>query len=778
MRWVVSTLIVLMITIIAALLLLAPKPPLLQNISFSQAIYDQKQHLLRLTLSQDDKYRLYIPLDNISPLLIKATLLQEDQYFYRHPGINPWALLKATWRTYFKRDRRIGASTITMQVAHLRYNIQSKTFTGKLLQIWRALQLERYYSKKEILEAYLNLAPYGNNIEGVGAASLVYFGKSAKQISLPEALTLAVIPQYPAQRGPTLSRLQSLKETRDALFKRWLLTYPNDATQKALITLPLQLQSIQQLPFLAPHFVDDVLSRITTQPLKKPNKIAITTTLDLKLQKILEKIIYNYLQRREKLNVNNATALLVDTRTMEIKASVGSANFFNNSIDGQVDGTRAKRSPGSTLKPFIYALALDQGLIHPLTVLQDAPKSFGSFNPENFDHDFMGPIKAKDALILSRNIPPIDLAAQLKKPNLYQFLQQGHVANLKSEPSYGLSLVLGAGEVTMRELVALYAMLVNGGVWQPLRTYTGESLLPNIRLLSPEASFLVLNMLKDAPRPIPLNSSAINNTVPVAWKTGTSSGYRDAWSIASFGPYLLAVWVGNFDGSSNPAFFGKKIAGPLLFEIIDAIEAQTGPLPVVWPNPKTLNLIKIKVCEASGLLPTRFCPNTVETWFIPGKSPIKTDTIYREVLIDRKTGLRACRFDQDNKFEVYEFWPSNLLKIFSQAGIQRRIPPPYNQECALNPLSSHGISPQITSPEASLSYSIRVNQKQKVLIPFSAIADADVKTLYWFVNETFVGKSDRDKILFWAAKPGKFTVRVVDDQGRADSQYLRVQVVS
>lgn len=767
MKWIISTIICILIAF--GLFWLAQKPPLLDGISFSQAVNDKQNHLLRLTLSKDDKYRLFTPLQAISPVLIKATLLQEDQYFYWHPGINPLAILKAGWRTYFKMDRRLGASTITMQVARLRFGIQSKSLPGKLSQIVRALQLELHYSKNQILEAYLNLAPYGNNIEGVGAASLIYFGKTAQQILLPDALTLAIIPQYPAQRSPLVSNLPALQTTRNALFQRWILSNPQDTDKKPLMLLPLQVQSIRQLPFFAPQFVNNILSNTPKQPM-------VVTTLDLNLQKMMERIVTNYVARKQRLMVNNAAVLLVDARTMTIKGAIGSADFFNTSIHGQVDGTRAKRSPGSTLKPFIYGLALDQSLIHPFTVLQDAPQSFGAYNPENFDYDFMGPIKAKDALILSRNIPAIDLASQLKNPSLYQFLQQANISNLKPETAYGLSLVLGGAELNMRELASLYAMLANGGVWRPLRSCLDETEGVSKRLLSREASFLVLDMLKDTPRPNPTSTALFIHKVPVAWKTGTSSGYRDAWAIGAFGPYVLAVWIGNFDSSSNPAFIGKDMAAPLLFELIDAIETQTGPLAKIWPDPNRLNLIKTDVCEASGLLPTRACPNLVKTWFIPGKSPIKTDTVYREVAIDSKTGLRTCHFDRNNKFVVYEFWPSNLLKLFEQAGIQRRTPPLYDPECVLSSLSSQGTGPQITSPQAALSYSIHEHQKQQTTIPFSAIADADVKTLYWFINETYIGKSLRDQILLWPVKSGKFIVRVVDDHGRADAQDLKVQL--
>lgn len=768
-RWLFSS--VIGFVLLSVGILVIPKPTLLENIAFSQAVYDKQNHLLRLTLAQDGKYRLFTPLDAISPELIQSTLLQEDQYFYFHLGINPWSFFKAAWATYFIQDRRIGASTITMQVARLRFHINSKNLAGKLLQIFRALQLERHYSKNEILQAYLNLAPYGNNIEGVGAASLVYFGKPAHDISLPEALVLAIIPQHPAQRRPIPENLTVLKKIREQLFQRWLKQHPADIDKQALISLPLQLRSINKLPFLAPHFVNNILASSSQQAIS-------TTTLDWQLQKIMERVSNNYIKRKQKLGVNNAAALLIDTRTMTIKALLGSADFFNTAIQGQVDGTRAKRSPGSTLKPFVYALAIDQGLIHPLTVLQDAPRSFGGYDPENFDHDFIGPIPAKNALILSRNIPAIDLAAQLKNPTLYQFLQQAQISHLKPESSYGLSLVLGATELTMRELVQLYAMLVNGGIWQPIRLHAEEIGATNKRLLSREASFLILDILKDTPRPFIINTPTFNKKVPVAWKTGTSSGFRDAWSVASFGPYVLAVWIGNFDAKANPAFIGKDIAAPLLFELIDAIETQAGPLVTIWTDPRHLNLIKTEVCQASGMLPTRYCHDTVPTWFIPGKSPIKTDTVYREVAIDAKTGLRSCHFDKDNKFVVYEFWPSNLLKLFAQAGIKRHTPPPYSPECTLTDITSRGNAPQITSPQSTVTYNIRLNQQQNTLIPFSAITDADVKTLYWFINESFVGKSPRDQSLFWPAKPGTFEVRVVDEQGRSNAQDLRVQVVN
>ncbi len=290
---------------------------------------------------------------------------------------------------------------------------------------------------------------------------------------------------------------------------------------------------------------------------------------------------------------------------MEVKAVVGSADFFNNSISGQVNGTTAKRSPGSTLKPFIYALAMDQGLIHPMTVLKDAPVSFGPFSPENFDGNFSGPITARDALIRSRNVPAVTLASRLSRPSLYDFLKDAGVAGLEPENHYGLSLALGGGDLTMEELATLYGTLANGGVWHPLRLRETDPQSEGVRLLSEEASFMTMDILRSNARPEGEMMSA-RSGVPVAWKTGTSWGFRDAWSAGVFGPYVLLVWVGNFNGEGNPAFVGVQAAAPLFFQIVDAIAAEQRDL-VRAPSDTLLraprNVAQVEVCAASGDLP-------------------------------------------------------------------------------------------------------------------------------------------------------------------------------
>src|SRR5438874_1965888 len=414
--------------------LLLPKPPLLNGMSFSQCVRDRNGKLLRVTLTMDQKFRVWTPLPNISPSLIDATLRFEDKYYRRHPGVNPVALLRSALNLR-TGGAHTGASTITMQLARLRYHLCTRTLGGKFVQIVRALELERHYSKAEILEAYLNLAPYGRNIEGVGAASQIYFGKTAAHLTRPESISLSVIPQSPTRRALLVDRDN---DSLDSAQSNW---YDRAKIDRQFSARLFSARAQTERKFLAPHFVQQVVAT-------EKGRDEIVTTLDLSKQQLIERRIADYIRTNRGRGIQNAAALLVDTRTMDVLAQIGSADFFNSEIQGQVDGTRAPRSPGSTLKPFVYALALEQGLIHPLSILADAPRTFGEYNPENFDREFLGPIRACDALARSRNLPAVELAAQLRHPMLYEFLRGAGVKLPRAESLYGLALPLGGAEVT------------------------------------------------------------------------------------------------------------------------------------------------------------------------------------------------------------------------------------------------------------------------------------------------------------------------------------------
>ena len=759
--------------------LVLPKPQLLDGISFSQCVRDRNGTLLRVTLTPDQKFRIWTPLREISPELIDATLRYEDKYYARLQGVNLVAFVRAALDLARLHRVTAGGSTITMQLARLRFHLHTRTLSGKLTQIIRAFELERHYSKPEILEAYLNLAPYGRNIEGIGAASQIYFDKRADRLTGPEAVALNVIPQSPARRALFVDRDN---HSVNAAQNNW---YDRARIDQQFSSREFRARIQTERKFLAPHFVQQVLEN-------EKGREQIITTLDLERQQLIERRIADYLAANRNRGFQNAAVFLLDSRTMDVLAQVGSADFGKIDINGQVDGTRSLRSPGSTLKPFVYALALEQGLIQPLSILADAPRSFGEYNPENFDREFLGPIRACDALARSRNVPAVELTSKLSHPTLYEFLRKADVRLPQPESFYGLALPLGGAEVSMQDLVRLYAALANNGELRPLRFTNPKAAMANStalsrrvlgerdrsagrgltskHVLSMEAAFLTLEMLRNVPRP-EMNCADASNSAPVFWKTGTSHGFRDAWSIAVFDRYVLAVWIGNFDGRGNSAFVGRTAAAPLLFQIIDSLRASwPGPNEPHLPPPGA-NLKRVEVCAVSGDLPQPSCTQHIEGWFIPGVSPIKTCDIHREVLVDLASGLRVPIDDgtRELRREVYEFWPSELLALFERAGVPRKSPPPFLPGTATDLLARNGHPPHIVASGREIVFA------SSATMPLRAKTEGDVREIYWFAGKTFIGRCDAKDALSWKSSPGQYELTALDDHGRSGSCLVTVR---
>lgn len=730
-----------------------PKPPLLDGVPFSTVVRDRNGAVLSVRLASDDKFRVFTPLASISPRIVEATLSHEDRHFTAHPGVDPVALVRAAWGL-LSRSRAGGASTVTMQVARLRYGLHTRSLGGKCLQIFDALCIERHYSKHEILEAYFNLTPYGRNIEGVGTAAWLYLHHPPGSVSWAEASTLAVIPQSPLRRAPLPARdnpalLDAHRHLYDQLLARKIAPDPIGREFSLHLAAP-------EAP-LAPHFVQAAQEHAD-------GSRDIRTTLDSTDQRIIEKAIGQYVQAQAALGVHNAAAMLVDTRTMDVLASVGSADFWNSRINGQVDGTCSPRSPGSTLKPFIYALALDEGLIHPRSLLLDAPQRFAGYAPDNFDREFCGPISATDALVRSRNVPAVDLASKLKSPRLYDFLRDAGVPLRNDEASYGLALALGGAEITMSDLSRLYATLANGGLLRPLETIAGHPTSRGRRILSAEASFLTLDMLSHNPHP---DEDQPDLKHAVAWKTGTSFGFHDAWSVAVFDHFVLAVWVGNFNGEANSTFVGRSCAAPLLFQIVNALTENGRTHPGPFEPPPGANLKRVEFCADSGDLAGPRCPHRVAGWFMPGVSPITACDVHREVWVDNRTGLRQPQDNGNCRREVFEFWPSSVLQLFAQAGLPRRTPPPFAPDCDANQLAREGNAPRILSPSGSEPFVAGWNGRASIAL--EARTDGDVRQVHWFSGSEYLGCTPAGQALSWNAPIGKWHLLALDDQGRSSA---------
>ena len=741
----------------------------------STLVTDRTGAVLRLTTATDGQYRLWTALGDFAPQTIEAVLLKEDRSFWTHPGVDGPALVRAAWNSLVTRDYRSGASTVTMQTVRLVWGLDTATLPGKLVQILGAFTVTLLVSKADVLEVYLNLAPCGGNVQGLGTAARIWFGKAPGQVNLSESLALAVLPQDPAHRNPAdPSDHPAIDQARARLAQTWVALHTSPADSDTLASqLAMPLSFRRELPFLAPHLTTRLIA-------DNPSRHLLRTTLDPSLQRLVEGAIRRFTRRNASVGVTNASALIVKAETLEVLASVGSADFHNDAIQGQVDGTRAPRSPGSTLKPFLYGLALEQGLIHPLTTLKDARVHFGSYNPDNFDNDFEGPIRTVDALIKSRNVPAVILSGQVKSPDLYDFLQGAGLKLPFSRDHYGLSLILGGAEVTMIDLVRLYASLAGSGnrvgTTGALRYLFDEEPPRRTRLFSPEAAWLVRKMLETKPRPDAdegwnanplLDDSATvlgRTTGQVAYKTGTSIGFRDAWSVGIADELIVAVWVGDFAGASNPEFIGLQTAAPLMFEIVDAWRADAVPEP---PEDQRLpdNIVFVPVCAVSGGIATADCPRLTEAPFIAGVSPIAPCSVHQVFHIDQITGLRRARALADvTKPVLYEVWPSDILELFAQAGLGRAIPPAFDPSDDTSLGAHSGWKPQVLSPVKGLIYHSNAPGER---IPLAAAIGSDSQEAWWFMDDKVIGRAARGENLLWVPTSGTHRARVVDGQGRS-----------
>jgi penicillin-binding protein 1C len=543
--------------------------PLAQAREVSTTVLDRNGKLLRAYAMADGRWRLPVDARTAVDLgYLKLLLAYEDRRFRSHSGVDPLALGRAAFQLVTRGHIVSGGSTITMQLARLMEPRRERSVYAKLRQMVRALEIERQLTKDQILDLYLALAPYGGNLEGIRAASIAYFGKEPKRLSLAEAALLVALPQSPETRR--VDRYPDAARTaRDRVLDRMVeegLVSRDDAIQaKAALVPGLR----RPMPILAPHSADQAIATVKDAPV-------IHLTLDASLQKALEALARD---RAITLGPDISVAILaLDNESGDVLARVGSPEYFDERRAGQVDMTRAVRSPGSTLKPFIYGLAFEDGFVHPESLIDDRPIRFGTYAPENFDMTFQGTVAVRRALQQSLNVPAIALLDRVGATRLSSRLRQaGANLVLPKDEAPGLAMGLGGVGVTLQDLVQLYGGLARLGNTRPLREIVdakddrGESL----RLMDQVAAWQVGNVLMGTPPP----ENAPHNRI--AFKTGTSYGYRDAWSIGFDGRMTIGVWVGRPDGAPVLGLAGRTAAAPILFDAF----ARTGKLPVPLPKP-------------------------------------------------------------------------------------------------------------------------------------------------------------------------------------------------
>ncbi|MFQ5568534.1 MAG: penicillin-binding protein 1C [Rhodothermales bacterium] len=731
----------------------------------STVVLDRDGALLRAFLAPDEMWRIHVEAGEISPALKRAVLSYEDRRFYWHPGIDPVSILRATWANLRAGRVEQGGSTITMQVARM-MEPKPRTLANKLLEAFRAWQLEERYSKEEILTLYFNLAPYGGNIVGVGAASYFYFDKHPGQLSLGEAALLAAIPNNPNRNRPDLDAAAAEK-VRGKILK--LLADHGEIDAVALeeaLSEPVPTRRYD-LPFQAPH-----LAVHLAQQHVDAGRLA--TTIDFRLQERVEQMLKNHLQPLLGQGITNGAVVVIDNKSQDVLALVGSRWFFDEANEGQVNGAMAPRSPGSALKPFIYALALDRGLISPKMLLYDVPVDFSGYQPENYDRTYNGMVPAEEALIRSLNVPAVNLASRLHGDGIYQFMKRAHVTTL-TEPDYhyGLSLILGGCEVTLLELTNLYAGLANGGRFRPYRLLQTDPLREGEPLLNPGAAFIVGDILSQLRRPdLPAVWEWSRDMPKVAWKTGTSYGHRDAWSVGFTPRYTVGVWLGNMDGKGAPALVGAEVAAPLLFALFNHLEANTGQQWYRRPSEVETR----RICSVSGGIATPLCPTSREENYLPGHSPMKPCTLHQIVLVDRETGHRLCshcKLGRDYHEKVVAHWPAEIAVWLERNGYPLDEIPEHLPGCSR---LADGDPPVIRSPQPDTEYRMRAGvpaEFQKILL--EASVSNQTQTIYWFADGEMIYSGDPTERVFLTPSPGKHTLLCLDDEGRSSEVYITIR---
>lgn len=738
--------------------------PLHYTPNYSTLIYDSKGKVIHAFLSPDDKWRFKTEQHEISTNLKKVFLNKEDKWFYYHFGVNPFSIFRATFNNLVYRKRTSGASTITMQIARM-LQPKQRTYSNKLVEIFRAIQLEMKFTKDELFEIYINKVPYGGNIEGVKAASLIFFNKSPEHLSLGELTALSLIPNRPSSLRLGINNIEI-----EAVRNKWLNRFEKEKLFLKPSIDDAKLESIKaerrDLPRFAPHFSNRFRNTVSYN---------IHTTINLEQQRKCESLVKDYINTLRYKGIQNAAAMVIENSTGKVIAYIGSADFNNNADAGQVDGIRAVRQPGSTLKPLLYGLCFDEGIFTPKTIIADVSSNFDGYVPENYDSKFHGNVSVEYALENSLNIPAVKALNILGKEKMILALKQcGFSSITKNEKRLGLSLILGGCGVTLEEISNLFRTIANKGVYTPIHYIENtKTTAQKDTILTASATFMLSEILSKIARPdLPVNWESSKKLPRIAWKTGTSYGRKDAWSIGFNKNYTIGVWVGNFSNVGAPDLNGAAIATPLLFQLFNTVDYNS---PNQWFNmPRECGIRS--VCSNSGSPPAFFCKNLVTDYFIPLVSSQKTCTHLIEMKVDAKEQISYCNECLPKvgyKKVLYENYSPEIIRWMEENHIGYKKIPPHNPDCSKIFNSNE---PKIISPINGNEYYLEENNPQPILL--NCEAAADVEYVFWWVNNKLVKKAKANENVFFDLPEGSVKISCADDKGRNSNIWVTVKKVN
>ncbi len=739
----------------------------------STVLEDKSGNLLGARIATDGQWRF--PHNNVVPSKFEKAILHfEDEYFYKHPGFNPISLLKATYKNISAGRIVSGGSTISMQVIRLSRK-KSRTFTEKFKEIILSTRMEISYSKEEILALYTSNAPFGGNTVGLEAASWRYYGREADMLSWSEAATLAVLPNQPSLIYPGKNQ-EKLRKKRDRLLHKLFRSNIIDTLTLALaIDEPLP-QKPHPLPNLAPHLLDRA---------SKDGHMGeiVISTIDIALQKKVNSIVkqhYNHLKRNE---IHNAAVLVLDVQSGNTLAYVGNTTSSNKDENGEeVDVITAHRSTGSLLKPFLYAASLDEGSILKSTLLPDIPTYIKGFAPSNFSKSFDGAVKANIALSRSLNIPAVHLLKDYGIEKFHFLLKKYGMSTLNNPPGhYGLALILGGSEGTLWDMCGMYGNMArtlnNYYIYPEPNRYSNRDISPPKYLtenndvatgnqanttINAAAIWQTFEAMLEVYRPSSESSWKLySSSQKIAWKTGTSFGFRDGWAIGVTPKYVVGVWVGNADGEGRPGLTGIKTAGPILFDIFDLL-----PSSKWFPQPKS-DMQLITTCRDSGHRASKNCNNTSEIYV--AKSGLKTSPCpyHKLVHLDRQAQFRVNSDCEEINKMVHKSW--FILPPIEEFYYKKRHPaykiiPPVRNDC------------QSTSNSVSVMQIIYPKNNAKIYVPkelsgtlgktiFEVAHRQNSAMVYWHIDDAYVGMTNGSHQLSLYPSEGMHVLTLVDDNG-------------
>ena len=702
----------------------------LARLNGSAVLADRRGEPLRVKLAAGgfDCRPGYVPAPD--DWIAQALVAAEDRRFWTHPGVDVWALGRAVAQNVAGGRRVSGASTISTQVIRL-LEPRRRTLATKAIEAFRALQLERRLGKREILAQYLDRAPFGGNLVGIEAAARRYFGKGAADLSLAEAALLAGVPQAPSRLRPDRHPEAAKKRQAYVLERMEACGFIVPRERAEALAQPLVARS-GPYPFRAPHFCDLVGVPAAVGP-----DATVRTTLDGDLQRRAEDVLRRHLADGP---AGGGAVVVLEVKTGAVRALAGSPDYFAERRAGQVNGAVAPRAAGSTLKPFAYALAFDRGLATPATTIPDVPLRFRDLDPRNFSEECRGLVTARDALVASLNLPAIEIERRVGQERFWATLRALGLGTIDQPAAhYGLGLVLGNAEVRLLDLANAYACLARGGGWLPARfVETGQTPTPKV-LFSPEACWLVSDVLSGDERALDTTGHAADVRLPpMAWKTGTSAGLRDAWTVAWNPEYVIGVWVGNPDGAPAEGLVGREVAVPIAWDLFRQLYPDNAGPRFARPA----GVEKRELCAVSGCAPGPHCAHRLEDWAI-------AQVTRREICPVHRQGPEDA-------------WPAEVASFLA-----RRAAPAPEEPAAVV---------RILAPARGSVYRwLPGLDADAQRLALEAASDRPGEAIHWFVDDRPVGRTRAGEPLFWPLARGTHQIACGTARGLGDRVEIAVE---